>query len=110
MRIVRDDLWLCVDCLFVAVNGDYSGIDEYYGRGESPGRGELRDGARERAAEIDAGLARLGPHLVSDFDSESGDGIEEFARYTCACCGTRLAGERHRFAVLGPDDGSEATT
>jgi hypothetical protein len=31
MRIVRDDLWLCVDCLFVAVNGDYTGLDYHYG-------------------------------------------------------------------------------
>jgi hypothetical protein len=50
---------------------------------------------------IVAGLTRLGPHLVPDYDSETGDGIEEFAHKTCACCGSRLAGGYHRFAVLG---------
>lgn len=102
MEIVRDDLQLCQDCLFVAVNGDYSGIDEHYGKGESPGRGELREGAKERAAEIDAGLARLGPNLVPHFDSETGEGINEFSWRRCDCCGSNLGGSRHRFAVLGP--------
>ena len=103
MRIVQDDLWLCVDCLFVSVVGNYEHIDYHYGRGESPGRGELRDGARERAAEVDAGLARLGPNLVTDHDSETGLGIEEFSISRCDCCGSKLYGARYRFAVLGSD-------
>lgn len=101
MEIIRDDIQLCTDCLFVAVNGDYSGIDEHYGKGEHPGRGELREGAKERAAEIDAGLARLGPNLVPHFDSETGEGIDEFSWRPCGCCGSNLGGSRHRFAVLG---------
>ena len=101
MKIIRDDLWFCQDCLIVAVNGDYSGIDWHYGRGLSPGRGELREGAKERAAEIDAGLAGLGPNLVPDFNSETWDGINEFATTRCACCKTFMGGSRHRFAVLG---------
>jgi hypothetical protein len=104
MDIIVDDLQLCDDCLFVAVNGDYSGIDEHYGKGLSPGRGGLREGAVERAAEVDAGLARLGPNLVPHFDSETGEGIDEFSARRCSCCGTWAAGGRHRFAILGKHD------
>lgn len=74
----------------VAVNDDTSGI-------ESTGR----------VSEIYAGLRLLGPHLVPDFDSESGEGCEEFMRAPldgCACCGSTLAGTFHRFAILGSDE------
>jgi hypothetical protein len=104
VKVIRDEIGLCEDCLIVAVNGEYDSIDFHYGRGEYPGRGELRDGAKERAAEIDAGLARLGPNLVPDHDSETGRGIEEFSWRPCGCCGSTLGGSRHMFAVLGPDD------
>lgn len=30
MEIKRDGIQLCDDCLIVAVNGDYSGIDEHW--------------------------------------------------------------------------------
>lgn len=85
MRVVQDDLWLCPDCTIAAVNGDVSGID-----------------SDARVAEVWAGLERLGPHLVSDFDSESGEGYREFSRCGCDCCGSPLAGTMYRFAVLGP--------
>ncbi len=101
MAIERDEIELCTECMIVAVNGDYQAIDEYHGRGEHPGRGELRDGAKERAAVIDAGLAKLGPNLVPSFDSETGKGIEEFSTWPCECCGSALAGSRHQFATLG---------
>lgn len=91
MIVVRDDLWLCVDCLTVAVNGDASGLDFSYDEEEAAAK--LRD--------IEEGLEALGPHLVPDFDSETGDGHEEFANMGCDCCGSQLAGEMHRFAVLG---------
>ncbi len=91
MRVVRDDLWLCHDCLFAAVNGDFTGLDAHYQKDES----------ERRMVAIVAGLDRLGPHLVPDFDSEKGEGVEDFSRRVCDCCGTRLAGTRHRFAVLG---------
>ena len=91
MRVIQDDLWLCSDCLFVAVNGDYSGLDYYY----------TPEDAVSRRAAVDAGLSKLGQHLVSDFDSETGDGINEFSSTPCTCCGSGLAGSRHRFAILG---------
>lgn len=89
--MIENDLWLCSDCLFVAVNGDYSGLQYYYSGGELDAR----------IAGIDAGLDALGPHLVPDFDSEEGTGIREFSSQTCDCCRSKLAGERHRFAILG---------
>ncbi len=91
MNVVRDDLWLCVDCLMVAVNGDASGLDYSYGEEE----------AVEKLAAIEAGLERLGAHLVPDFDSETGEGHEEFSARGCDCCLSHLAGELHRFAILG---------
>ena len=84
MQVIQDDLWFCVDCVMVAVNGDYSGIDD-----------------DARVAAIDAGLERLGPNVVPDFDSDTGEGHQEFSGCGCACCGSPLAGEMHRFAVLG---------
>lgn len=102
MEIKRDGILLCGDCLIVAVNGDYSGIDEHYGKGLSPGRGGLREGAVERAKEIDEGLTRLGPNLVPKYDSETGEGCWEFSWRMCDCCYSRLGGSRHEFAVLGP--------
>lgn len=91
MEIVKDDLWLCSDCLMLAVNGDATGLDYHYSAEE----------ADRRLREIEKGLNELGPHLVPAFDSETEKGIEEFSRRTCDCCGTGLAGSRHEFAVLG---------
>lgn len=84
MQVVQDDIWLCVDCMLVACNGDVTGID-----------------SDERIAEVYAGLDKLGPRLVPDFDSETGNGHLEFSWNGCDCCGSRLGGELHRFAVLG---------
>lgn len=90
MKVVRDNLWLCVDCLFAAVNGDFSGMDGAHG-----------DKAPARIKEVEEGLVRLGPHLVPDFDSETDKGIREFSSCGCSCCNSRLAGTMHRFAILG---------
>src|SRR5208282_5634134 len=96
MEVVQDNLWLCDDCLFAAVNGDYSGLDMYYNH----------EDAEKRMQEIQAGLKELG-WLTPDFDSETGDGIDSFSSRHCDCCGSNLAGERHRFSVLGPDQDFE---
>ena len=84
MIVVMDDLWFCEDCLFAAVNGDFSAIDN-----------------DERVEEIVKGLEQFGPHLVPDCDGESGDGVKEFSYRICDCCRTSLGGSRYKFAVLG---------
>ena len=85
MKIKLDGLQFCADCLMAACNGDYSSFDD---------------------AQIEAakkGLKRLGPYVVPAFDSETGEGITEFSRSPCDCCGSDLAGSRHEFAVLEPE-------
>lgn len=86
MQVIRDDIWLCQDCLFCAVNDDVTAIE---------------DGAR--VIVVEAGVAALGPNLVTAFDSETDDGIKEYSRLPCDCCATRLHGSRWRFAVLGDE-------
>lgn len=88
---VTHDLWFCSDCTIVAVNGDWSGIDD-----------------EERVAAIDAGAQRLSEkygHVSPNFDADSDDedkrGIRDFSWCGCDCCGSKLGGEFHRFAVLG---------
>lgn len=95
MQILRDNLWLCVDCSIVAVNGDYSSFDYHYSD-------ETERNAK--IAKVNAGLERLGRHLVPNFDSETGEGHDTFSTHTCDCCGGYWAGEWHRFAILGPED------
>lgn len=85
MKVVANDLWLCSDCTQVACNGPH-GV-------------QLED----EKATLD-GLASLGPHLVPDFDSETGDGIEEFSRRVCQSCKTPLVGYKARFAQLGEEE------
>lgn len=86
MKIVRDDLWLCVDCTVWACNGDASGIE-----------------GDDRVQAVQRGVAKLGRHLSANFDSNADEdsGIREFSRCGCDACGSPLAGTMHRFAVLG---------
>lgn len=84
MQVVKDNLWLCSDCTFVACNGSH---------GMDIGSNDL--------AIVEMGLAELGPHLVPDFDSETSEGLEEFSSCQCASCLSNLAGYRARFAILG---------
>ena len=84
MKIIRDELYLCSDCTQVAVNGP-SGTDI----------------PEKTLAEAIRGLSRLGPHLVPDVSSQTGEGLHEFSRVLCDSCKTSLAGYRARFAILG---------
>ena len=71
MRTIAEDIWLCQDCLMVAVNGDYTSLDYYLPAKQ----------AEIKAKEIDAGLALL-PGLVPDFDLN-----EDW--WECLDCGLR---------------------
>jgi hypothetical protein len=84
MRVIRDGLWLCSDCTQVAIDG--------------PHGADITTDQLQRTLD---GLSMLGEHLVSDNDSETGNGIEEFSRNVCKSCQTRLLGYRARFATLG---------
>lgn len=97
MKIVADDLRFCSDCTIIAVNGDYTGLSHY------------EEEADKRKEEIDAGMARLAKdgHITPNFDSETGDGLWEFSRVECSCCGTRLAGYRARFCLMRPVDAKD---
>jgi hypothetical protein len=79
--------------MIAAVNGDFTGLDYSHQEPE----------ATERMNEIVAGLEKLGPHLVPNFDSEKSRGVEEHSTRSCDCCGTHLHGSRHRFAILGDE-------
>ena len=90
MQVIRDGIMLCTDCMFVAVNGDASGLEYQYGNDT--------ESRNKRLAEIVAGLDRLGPHLVPSWGDDS-DG--NFSWRPCACCESRLGGDRFEFAILG---------
>jgi hypothetical protein len=92
VKLIQDDLWFCDDCYIVAETGDTSSFDYYYG-----------PKAEDRIQEIEKELSLYEKegHIVSDNDSETGEGIEEFSHRYCDCCGTGLAGGRHRMALLG---------
>lgn len=133
MKVIQRDLWLCEDCVPVAVNGEYSHLDYHYDEEE----------AAQRVVEIDNGLralpglvpddgddececrscghcggtddfkiiinfedeydGRLCPDCGSDDTQSRDSGQEEFSRRECDCCGSNLAGTRMRFAQLGND-------
>lgn len=88
MRVIDDNLWFCADCTIVAVNDDYSGIE---------------DEARCKA--VRAAVHAMGPHLASN--SSEDEGHDEFSWSACDCCGSCLGGSRDRFALLAPDDAVE---
>lgn len=98
VTIVHDSLWFCVCCTLAAVNGDTCDCD--------------RDGKHDR--DTVRGMDRLSErgHISANFDSNADadenedsdpnadDGIREFSARPCDCCNSRLAGSRHRFAIL----------
>jgi len=85
MVVEQNNLWLCPDCMIVAVNGDESGVE-----------------SEEVIAQIREGLADLGPHLVPSFDSDTEDGIVQ-RHGCCDACGRSFWSRWHRFAVLGEE-------
>jgi hypothetical protein len=93
VKVLQDDLWFCYDCYTIVETGDASSFDYYLSPSE----------AADRVKEIERELLLFEKegHLVSDNDSETGEGIEEFSRRVCDCCGTGLAGRRYRMALLG---------
>lgn len=96
--VTHDGLKLCDDCTIAAVNGDFTGLDYHYSGGDDP-EGE----ACKRQAEIVAGLERLGAlgHLVCESTEDDDDG-PGFSWSPCACCESRLGGNRTMFVILGP--------
>ena len=86
MKILHDNLWFCVDCTILECNGDASGMSD------------------DQEARCLRGMRRLtsrfGTYLAANFDLELGEGHEEVSARGCDCCGSRLAGEFHRFALL----------
>lgn len=74
----------CVDCILYIANGDL------------PDDSENAD-FEER---IHTNWPGSENHLVPGNSGENGEHVEEFSRSECDCCGSRLAGERHPFAVL----------
>lgn len=86
MRVVNDAIWVCADCLLCLCNGDTSGID-----------------SDRRAAAVEEACADMGPHIVPNYDSETGAGMDEFSCFACECCDSPLAGSRHRMALLGEE-------
>jgi hypothetical protein len=87
MQVIIENIVLCSDCTQAAVNDDYTGLDYHYGEVEG----------KERFQAITAGLRRLGSGLVWDSNQEP----DEFSSRPCDCCGTRLAGGRDFFCILG---------
>lgn len=85
--IVREAVWVCQDCLFWLANGEMPP--------EASEEEEARILAGERA-ETDKGL-----HWAANWDSETGEGIQDFSWRHCECCWSGLGGSRHRMALLG---------
>lgn len=91
VNIIDDDFMVCTDCLMIIANDDASGLD--YSLGE-----EEEAAAREQ--EIRGAIAEIqreeGQVAVGDSDRD-----EEFSSCPCACCGSRLAGQRHHCVIMG---------
>ena len=128
-KLLATDLWVCEDCLHPLVNGDFTGLDHYYDRADADSRmAEIVKGIEACAGYEGGSWVSQGPtkgeHAPicnwcdgkgTDEDGEEcrtcfGKGrkeeaddadTREFSLSSCDCCGTRRAGARHRFAILG---------
>lgn len=92
VQVINDSFLVCSDCILPIANGDFSGLDYHYDGEESA----------KRYREIADGMKNAGGELAIYDDPETG-GPEtvDFSRQPCACCGSTLAGKRHRCVVLG---------
>lgn len=105
ISVDRSGLLFCSCCLFAAVNGDPCDCKKH-SRACGPrlqSTGQCIGDCPEHSPDVDQGLERLahgGCQVVPDFDSDTGEGVEEFSWAPCDCCQTRLGGSRHRFATL----------
>lgn len=88
INIVDDEYMVCVDCLMVIANGDYSGL-------------ALNPDTEDRRTEaINRGLDRAGGSVCcGDQDKD-----EEFSNRGCDNCGCNLAGSLHHCVILGEND------
>ena len=74
-------VWFCEDCTQCAVNDDTTGIED-----------------QRREKEVRRAVSRMLSNISPNWDSATGDGINDWSQSSCDCCGSRAAGERHRFA------------
>lgn len=84
-----DNAMVCIDCLSVIANGDYSGLAMH------------PDTEDQRTGEINKGLDEMeGSICVGD------SGLDcEFSKQSCDCCESPLAGSRHHCVVLAATTG-----
>ncbi|MDR5893148.1 hypothetical protein QC820_09995 [Halomonas mongoliensis] len=89
IEVIDDQFMVCTDCLMIIANDDATGLD--YSLSEEE--------AAEREREIREAIAEVqrteGQIAVGDSDMD-----DEFSASPCACCGTRLAGQRHHCVIL----------
>jgi len=82
--ILDDEFMVCVDCLMVIANGDYSGL------AIDPSTED------QRTKEINDGLDSVEGYVAcGDSDKD-----HDFSSRSCDCCGSHLAGSRHHCVVL----------
>ncbi|MBS9403675.1 hypothetical protein KG088_08530 [Halomonas sp. TRM85114] len=89
LEIIDDQFMVCPDCLMIIANDDASGLDDSLSEKEAV---EREQEIREAIAETQ----REGQIAVGDSERD-----DEFSVSPCACCGTRLAGQRHHCVILG---------
>jgi hypothetical protein len=82
MRVIADNLWVCVDCIQFIANG------------------ELPDDSK-RSTAIIAGHERELPAIWVNGGSELPTDQREFSWRPCACCGSKLGGDRYPAALIG---------
>ncbi|MGM1051834.1 MAG: hypothetical protein ACQEXO_05505 [Pseudomonadota bacterium] len=87
--IIDDAFMVCTDCLMIIANDDASGLDYSLSEEDAAERERV---IREAMAEIQREEGQI---VVGESDRD-----DEFSARPCACCGTRLAGQRHHCVML----------